>query len=96
MTQTPSNTIVSSVHTVVDWLQARWNERDSWDGVTLIILSVVILLISSLVVYVGWAGLAYGGWLVWKKGSRSRFPERDISRTYDRGSLRWSVKVPDF
>lgn len=82
MNQLPDNNLATSIHALVDWTQQRLSERESWDGLTLIVLSLVILTVSSLIVYLAWAGLAYGAWLVWKKGSWRRLPERDINKTY--------------
>lgn len=82
MTQLPHNSLAASIHALIDWTQARLSERESWDGVTLIVLSLLILTVSSVIVYIGWAGLAYGGWLIWKKGSWRRLPERDINNPH--------------
>lgn len=77
MAQTNNNSFASSLHTLVDWIQARLNERESWDGVTLVILSLLILMVSSFIVYIAWAGVAYGAWIVWKKGSWKQPPARE-------------------
>lgn len=34
---------------VIDWVQARVNERTSWDGVTIIIISLMALIATPLV-----------------------------------------------
>jgi hypothetical protein len=52
---------------VIDWAQARVNERTSWDGVTIIIISLVALIATPLVKYAAWIGLFYGGWTLWKR-----------------------------
>jgi hypothetical protein len=52
---------------VVDWIQARINERTSWDGVTIIIISIIALIATPLVKYAAWIGLAYGAWTLWKR-----------------------------
>ncbi len=77
MDQLPDTATASSIHASVDWILARWNERESWDGVTVIILSLLLWMVSSFIVYIAWAGLAYGGWLVWKKGNGNRRLKRD-------------------
>lgn len=82
MTQPNESNVAVSIHALVDWVQARLAERESWDGVTLIILSLLILTVSSLIVYVAWAGIAYGGWLIWKKGTWKRIAPRDNSGPY--------------
>ena len=33
------NSVAVSIHALIDWVQARLAERESWDGVTLIIFS---------------------------------------------------------
>ena len=64
--------VQSLIHTVIDWLQARARERTSWDGLTIIVISVLALIASPLIRYVAWLGLAYGIWTICKK--EKRFP----------------------
>jgi len=45
---------------VKEWILARLAERTSWDGVSIIALSVAILVASPLVKWIAWAGLVYG------------------------------------
>jgi hypothetical protein len=52
---------------VIDWVQARINERTSWDGVTIIIISIIALIATPLVKYAAWFGLGYGAWTLWKR-----------------------------
>ena len=52
---------------VIDWIQARVNERTSWDGVTIIIISIIALIATPLVKYAAWIGLGYGAWTLWKR-----------------------------
>jgi hypothetical protein len=52
---------------VIDWVQARVNERTSWDGVTIIVISVIALIATPLVKYAAWIGLGYGAWTLWKR-----------------------------
>lgn len=52
---------------VIDWIQSRINERTSWDGVTIIIISLVALIATPFVKYAAWFGLMYGAWTVWKR-----------------------------
>ncbi len=77
MTQRSDTDLASSIHASIDWILGRWNERESWDGVTVIILSLLVWMLSSFIVYIAWAGLAYGGWLVWKRGSANPLLKRD-------------------
>jgi hypothetical protein len=37
------NNIVSTVNWAIDWLQERMKERTSWDGFTIIVISVLVL-----------------------------------------------------
>ena len=59
--------VKSVMNYVVDWMQARINERTSWDGMTIIIISILALVASPLVKYAAWVGLGYGAWTLWKK-----------------------------
>lgn len=59
--------IKSTLNYVIDWMQARINERTSWDGVTIITISIIALIATPLVKYAGWIGLAYGIWTLWKR-----------------------------
>lgn len=52
---------------VIDWVQARINERTSWDGFTIIVLSLMALIATPFVKYAGWFGLIYGAWTLWKR-----------------------------
>ena len=45
---------------VKEWILARLAERTSWDGVSIIALSVAVLVASPLVKWIAWAGLVYG------------------------------------
>jgi len=45
---------------IKEWITARVAERTSWDGVSIIALSVAILVASPLVKWIAWAGLVYG------------------------------------
>lgn len=71
MSETQQTT--SFAHTAVDWIQARLKERTSWDGLTIIVISILILVASPLIRYVAWAGLFYGLWTLWK-GERGKRP----------------------
>lgn len=62
---------MSAVHSTIDWLQARLRERTSWDGVTIIVISLMVLLASPLVRYAAWGGLLYGIWTVGGKERRN-------------------------
>lgn len=59
--------IKSIANYAVDWIQERINERTSWDGMSIIIISFLVLIASPLVKYAAWVGLGYGAWTLWKK-----------------------------
>ena len=63
----------SLINNVIDWIQERIKERTSWDGLTIIVISVLALIASPLISYAAWAGLAYGIWTIWKKESWKPF-----------------------
>ncbi len=58
---------LSFLHSAIDWVQDRMKERTSWDGLTIIVISILVIMASPLVKIAAWAGLAYGLWTVWKK-----------------------------
>ena len=62
--------VKSVINYAVDWIQARINERTSWDGVTIIIISFLVLVASPLVKYAAWVGLGDGAWTLWKQDSK--------------------------
>jgi hypothetical protein len=64
----PELSVVATINSVIDWLQLRLKERTSWDGLTIILISVLALVASPLIKYAAWVGLAYGAWTLWKKG----------------------------
>jgi len=59
--------VKSILNYVIDWVQDRINERTSWDGLTIIIISVIALIATPLVKYAGWIGICYGAWTLWKR-----------------------------
>ena len=63
----PENTITTTINYVIDWLQLRLKERTSWDGLTIIVMSILALIASPIIKYAAWFGLAYGAWTLWKK-----------------------------
>lgn len=64
----PEISVVATINSVIDWLQIRLKERTSWDGLTIILISILALVASPLIKYAAWVGLAYGAWTLWKKG----------------------------
>ena len=77
------NTIVSTVNWAIDWLQERMKERTSWDGFTIIVISVLVLSASPLIRYAAWAGLVYGAWTLWKKESWNPFSTTAVTASKD-------------
>lgn len=59
--------VQSLIHSMIDWLQDRARERTSWDGLTIIVISILALMASPIIRYVAWLGLAYGIWTLLKK-----------------------------
>lgn len=75
-------TLASSIHAMVDWVQERWSERDSWNGVTVMILSLMFVMLSPALVFLAWIGVLYGGWiLLTRKGNGTQLRNRDRDRT---------------
>jgi hypothetical protein len=66
--------IPNLIHASIDWLQDRMRERTSWDGLTIILISLMALVASPLIRYAAWGGLAYGAWTFWRKESPKRKP----------------------
>ncbi len=58
---------LSLVHKAIDWIQDRMKERTSWDGLTIIVISILVIMASPIVKIAAWGGLAYGLWTLWKK-----------------------------
>lgn len=55
----------NTIHSAIDWLHERMKERTSWDGVTIIVISVLALVASPLIRYIAWFGIGYGIWTLW-------------------------------
>mgnify|MGYP003304790982 CR=1 FL=1 len=47
---------------MLDYIKARLGERTSWDGATIIGVSLLILLAAPIVKLLAWPALAYGLW----------------------------------
>jgi hypothetical protein len=61
---------ISLVNAVIDWMQKQLTDRASWDGLTIIVISIVALVATPLIKYAAWLGLAYGAWTLWKKDKK--------------------------
>jgi hypothetical protein len=80
---TENNNIVSTMNWAIDWIQERMKERTSWDGFTIIVISVLVLSASPLIRYAAWGGLVYGVWTLWKKESWNPFSTTDAPVSKD-------------
>ncbi|MCX7087269.1 MAG: hypothetical protein NTV00_04350 [Methylococcales bacterium] len=67
----PESSIRITINAALDWLQLRFQERSSWNGLTIIAISVMALVASPLIKYAAWIGLGYGAWLLWNKNQPS-------------------------
>ena len=45
---------------MVDWIKARITERTSLDGISLILISILVLMAAPIVKLLAWPALAYG------------------------------------
>lgn len=73
----PEGPVMRTLNYVIDWIQDRLRERTSWDGLTIILISVMALAASPLIRYAAWAGLVYGAWTLWKgEGKKPASPPR--------------------
>jgi hypothetical protein len=52
---------------MVAWIKARLAERTSWDGATIIAVSVLILIASPIVKLLAWPALVYGLWTLYSE-----------------------------
>ena len=57
---------MNMLSSVKDWILARWSERTSWDGATIIGVSLLILVAAPIVKLLAWPALAYGIWTLLK------------------------------
>jgi hypothetical protein len=62
----PVLSVITTVNYVIDWLQLHLKERTSWDGLTIIVISVLALIASPLIKYAACVGLGYGAWTLCK------------------------------
>ena len=52
--------------TMIDWIKARMAERTSWDGATIIAISVMVLVATPIVKFLAWPALIYGVWTLYQ------------------------------
>ena len=51
---------------MIDFVTARLVERTSWDGATIIAISVMVLVAAPIVKFLAWPALIYGAWTLYK------------------------------
>ena len=51
---------MDKVNMIKDWVMARVSERTSWDGITIIGVSILVLLGVPIVKLLAWPALLYG------------------------------------
>ena len=52
---------------MIDWFKARLAERTSWDGVTIIVVSLLVLCAAPIVKLLAWPALIYGAYTLYKE-----------------------------
>jgi len=58
---------MDKVNMIKDWVMARVSERTSWDGITIIAGSVLILCGLPIIKLLAWPALAYGVYTLCKE-----------------------------
>jgi len=51
---------------MVDFVKVKLTERTSWDGATIIAISVMVLVATPIVKFLAWPALIYGVWTLSK------------------------------
>ena len=52
---------------MIDFIKARLAERTSWDGMTIVGLSLLVLVAAPVVKLLAWPALVYGLWTIYKE-----------------------------
>ena len=52
---------------MIDFIKARLAERTSWDGATIVELSLLVLMAAPVVKLLAWPALVYGLWTLYKE-----------------------------
>lgn len=52
---------------MIDFIKARLAERTSWDGATIVGMSLLVLLAAPVVKLLAWPALVYGLWTIYKE-----------------------------
>ena len=58
---------MDKVNMIKDWVMARFSERTSWDGMTIIAGSILILCGVPIIKLLAWPALAYGIYTLFKE-----------------------------
>ena len=53
---------------MIDFIKARLAERTSWDGMTIVGLSLLVLVAAPVVKLLAWPALVYGLLTIYKEG----------------------------
>ena len=51
---------------MINWIKARLAERTSWDGATIIAISVMVIVAAPIIKFLAWPALIYGAWTLYK------------------------------
>ena len=52
---------------MINFIKARLAERTSWDGITIVGLSLLVLVASPVVKLLAWPALVYGLWTLYSE-----------------------------
>ena len=52
---------------MIDWIKARIAERTSWDGMTIVGISLLVIVAAPIVKLLAWPALVYGLWTIYKE-----------------------------
>ena len=51
---------------MINWIKARLAERTSWDGATIIAISVMVIVAAPIIKFLAWPALIYGAGTLYK------------------------------
>ena len=52
---------------MIDFIKARLAERTSWDGLTIVGVSLLVICAAPIVKLLAWPALVYGFWTLYKE-----------------------------
>ena len=58
--------MIEWIQNAKEWISDRVQERTSWDGATIIVVSLLIIVAAPIVKLLAWPALAYGIWTLVK------------------------------